>query len=137
MPKINGKYARSKWEYEMYQKLRDHLPKGATIEYEADRIPYVIQYEYIPDFTIKFKDGRKLFIETKGNGRAFDGHDRQKMVHMRDQNPDCDVRIIFFSDGRIGGSKQRKDGSYYKQSHWATKNNFLFTVKEIDKGWFE
>lgn len=120
----------------MYLKLKELLPKGATIGYEVDKIPYVIEHVYIPDFTIEFKDGRKLYIETKGNGRQFDGHTRQKMVAVKDQNPELDLRIIFFADGRIGGSKRRKSGEYYRQSDWAKKNNFMFTIREVLEDWF-
>ena len=135
--KIDGKVVKSNFEYEMWLKLKEILPKGAKIEYEVDKIPYVIEHVYIPDFTITFKDGRKLYIETKGNGRQFDGHTRQKMVAVRDQNPEIDLRIIFFADGRIGGSKRRKDGNYYRQSDWGKKNNFLFAIREIVEDWFK
>lgn len=134
--KIDGKFVKSNFEYEMYLKLKELLPKGATIGYEVDKIPYVIEHVYIPDFTIEFKDGRKLYIETKGNGRQFDGHTRQKMVAVKDQNPELDLRIIFFADGRIGGSKRRKSGEYYRQSDWAKKNNFMFTIREVLEDWF-
>lgn len=136
MPKIGNRYVKSNFEWEMYNKLKDILPKGATIEYEADQIPYVTQHVYIPDFTITFRDGRKLFIETKGNGRQFQWDVRNKMVAVRDQNPELDIRIIFYADGRISGSKQRKSGEYFRQSDWAKKNRFLFTIREVIEEWF-
>lgn len=136
MPKIGSKFVKSRFEWEMYNKLKDALPKGATIEYEADKLPYVIEHMYTPDFTITLRDGRKFYIETKGNGRQFAGDVRQKMVAVRDQNPDADIRFIFYADGRIGGSQKRKSGDYYRQSDWSNKNNFLFTIREIDEAWF-
>ena len=137
MPKIDGRVVKSHFEYEIWLKLKDILPKGASIENEVDKIPYVIEHVYIPDFTITLPDGRKLFIETKGNGRQFDGNVRQKMDAVRDQNPELDLRIIFFADGRIGGSKRRKSGEYYRQSDWAKKNRFIFTIRQAISDWFE
>lgn len=135
MPKIGKKYVKSNFEYEIYLKLLEILPKGATIEYEADKIPYVIEHVYIPDFTIQLRDGRKIFIETKGNGRQFDSSVRQKMVAVKDQNPESDIRMIFYADGRIGGSKRRKDGGYYRQSDWSKKNGFIFSIREVEEDW--
>ena len=79
------------------------------VEYESDRFAYTTEHTYLPDFRCTTKTGRVIFIETKGNGRAFDQAVRLKMTNVRDQNPDIDFRIIFYSDGAIG--PKRKDGS--------------------------
>jgi hypothetical protein len=57
------------------------------------------------------------------------------MVAIKKQYPDLDIRIIFYSDGKIG--PKRKDGSFRKQSDWARENNYIFAIKHIPKEWFE
>lgn len=133
-PKIGRKIVKSDFEYQVYKALKNRLPRGATIEYETEKLKYVIEAEYTPDFVITFKDGTKLYIEAKGNGRQFDQNVRKKMIAIKDQHPDKDIRIIFYRDGKVGN--KRKDGSFYKQSDWAIKNGYKFSVTEIPSDWF-
>ncbi len=81
------------------------------LEYEMDKFNYTSYHTYLPDFKIVTKNGKTIFIETKGNGRSFDHTVRNKMINVRDQNPEIDLRIVFYSDGKIG--PKRKDGSYF------------------------
>lgn len=76
-----------------------------------------------------------MWIEAKGNGRQFDNSVRQKMINVRDQHPEIDLRIVFYNDGKIG--PKRKDGTYMKQSDWAVKNKFQFAIREIPQEWFD
>jgi hypothetical protein len=105
------------------------------VEYETEKFNYTTSHTYLPDFKIKTKTGKIFYVEAKGNGRAFDPTVRTKMINVRDQNPDIDIRIVFYSDGKIG--PKRKDGTCLKQSDWATKNNFKFAIKHIPQEWFE
>jgi predicted nuclease of restriction endonuclease-like RecB superfamily len=135
--KLNGKTIKSDFEYEIYKKIESMLPKGATVEYEADKFEYITRHVYIPDFTITFKDGRKIYVEAKGNGRQFDQTVRSKMVAVKDQHPEETIFIVFYADGRIGGVKKRKRGGYYKQSEWASRNGYPFSIKEIPEELFQ
>lgn len=56
------------------------------------------------------------------------------MIAVKKQYPDMDLRIVFYSDGKIG--PKRKDGSFLKQGDWAKKNNFIFAIKDIPEDWF-
>lgn len=134
-PKIGHRTVSSDFEYQIYKILKGMLPKGATIEYESEKLTYVIEATYTPDFVITFKDGRKLYIEAKGNGRQFDQFVKQKMIAVKDQHPDKDIRIVFYSDGKVGNT--RKDGTYMRQSDWASKNNYVFSIREIPKDWIK
>lgn len=134
-PKIGRKVVRSDFEFQVWKALQAILPRGATIEYEPEKIPYVIEAEYTPDFVITLKDGRKVYIEAKGNGRSFDGNVRKKMVAVKKQHSSLDLRFIFYSDGKVG--QVRKDGSCYRQSDWSTKEGFPFVIKEVPKDWLE
>lgn len=95
----------------------------------------MIEGEYTPDFTITTKNGKTIYIEAKGNGRQFDQRTRQKMIAVKKQNPHADIRIVFYSDGKIG--PKRKDGSFRRQSDWAKAEGFLFSIRTIPEEWFE
>lgn len=134
-PKIGKKVIKSDFEFQVYKALKNLLPRGAVVEYEPEKIEYTITAQYTPDFVITFKDGRKLYIEAKGNGRQFDEHVKRKMIAVKDQHPDKDIRIVFYSDGRLG--RTRKDGTHYKQSEWANNNGYVFSIREIPKEWMK
>lgn len=127
---------RNNWEYQVYKEIKNLLPRRATVEYEADNIPYTITGNYLVDFTITKKDGSKIYIEAKGGGRAFDAKVQQKMKAVREQHPDLDLRILFYRDNKIGA--KRKDDTFRRQSDWARDNGFKFAVGLLPpKEWFE
>jgi len=134
-PKIGRKVVRSDFEYTVYKKLKDLLPKGAVLEYEPEKLTYTITAEYTPDFVVTFKDGSKMYIEAKGNGRQFDHVVKKKMVAVKEQHPDKDIRIVFYRDGKVG--QTRKNGSFMKQSDWAVKNGYTFSISDIPEEWLE
>jgi hypothetical protein len=134
-PKIGKRVVRSNFEYEVYNKLKDVLPKEAKLEYESEKLTYTITAEYTPDFVITFKDGSKLYIEAKGNGRQFDHAVKKKMIAIKGQHPDKNIRIIFYADGKVG--QTRKDGTFMRQSDWAKRNGYTFSIKDIPEEWFE
>jgi hypothetical protein len=129
--KLNGRTIHSEFEYNLYKEIEAKLPKGATIEYEPEELEYVIHAKYRPDFVITFRDGRKLYVEAKGNGRQCDQTTRAKKVAVKEQHPDKEIFIVFYADGRIGGVKKRKRGGYYKQSEWAERNKFKYSIRHI------
>lgn len=133
-PKIGKKTVASAFEYEVYLKLCNILSKH-KVEYEAEKLPYTTEHYYLPDFKIVTKSGKTIYIETKGNGRSFDGTVRQKMIAVKAQHPDKDIRILFYSDGQCG--PKRKDGSFMRQSDWARKNGFIFGIRQLPEEWFE
>lgn len=128
--KIGKRVVKNDFEYKTYQVL-----KGSTksVDYESERFDYTTQHTYLPDFKITTRRGKVIFIETKGNGRAFDHSVRVKMIAVKEQHPDIDLRILFYSDGKIG--PKRKDGSFLKQSDWATKHGFTFAIRDIPEEW--
>jgi len=54
------------------------------------------------------------------------------MVSIKEQNPDLDIRIVFYRDN----PSQLGRGSKTRPSDWAIKYGFPFAVKEIPKEWF-
>jgi hypothetical protein len=124
----------NKYRNKFEQKIGDSLKsKKAKFDYEATKIDYTVSGTYLVDFEMKTKTGKTIYIETKGNGRSFDHATRRKMIAVKQQHPELDVRIVFYSDGKIG--PKRKDGTFMRQSDWAIKNGFKYAIKEIPDEW--
>ena len=87
--------------------------------YESDRIPYVIQGVYIPDFTIKCDRSGSWYLECKGYFRRAD---KRKLVAVKKCNPSLDIRILFYA---------RSD----RDCKWADKHGFPWAVSSIPKEW--
>lgn len=65
--------------------------RGVSYEFETVKLHYVLpstRHTYTPDFIL----ANGVIIEVKGRWVAAD---RQKMVLVRKQNPDRDLRILF------------------------------------------
>lgn len=123
---------RNKFETVTGESLKNSKVK---FEYETEKLSYTITANYIPDFIVTTRSNRKIYIETKGNGRSFDGASRRKLLAVKQQHPELDIRIVFWSDGKFGAS--RKDGTRQTQMGWAEKNGFLAAVREIPDAWLQ
>jgi hypothetical protein len=130
-PKIGHKTVRSQFEFNLYKEIKSKLPPGAKVFYEPDKIEYTLVKNYVPDFRIQLKDGTSFYIEAKGLGRAFDFNARQKMVAVKEQHPDKDVKIVFMSDGPLS------KGSRTRPSDWANKYGYEFSIKSVPTEWFK
>lgn len=75
-----------------------------------------------------------MYIETKGGGRAWDASVRAKMLAVKQQHPELDIRFVFYSDAPFGS--KRKNGSKQKQSEWAIRNGFKFAISTVPEEWF-
>lgn len=123
---------RNKFEERTGRYLSD---RGVEFDYESERIPYTVSGTYLPDFVIRTRMGKTIYVETKGNGRSFDGPARRKLRAVKEQNPELDIRVVFYSDGKCG--PKRKDGSRLRQSEWADKNGFKWAIREIPQEWLD
>lgn len=121
---------RNKFEERTGRYLSD---RGVEFDYESERIRYTVAGAYLPDFVVRTRNGRKIYIETKGNGRSFDGPARRKLRAVKEQNPELDIRIVFYSDGKCG--PKRKDGTHMTQLDWAAKYGFPAAIKEVPESW--
>lgn len=135
--KLDGKTVKSPFEYDLYHEIKEMLPEGSKIEYEADKLSYTITYQYIPDFTVTLPNGKKIYIEAKGNGRQFDGHTRRKMKTIKDIYSHLPIYIVFYANGKISGTKKRKRGGYYLQSEWSDRTGYEYSIKHPNPKWFE
>lgn len=83
------------------------------------------------------KDGSTVYVEYKGNGRAFDSAVKQKMIAVKKDHPEIKIYIVFHTDGKCG--PKRVDGTFMKQSDWAKKYGFEYCIgrENIPPDWFE
>lgn len=135
LPKIGRRVIKNEFELKLYKQIKNLKGPKDKLEYETEQVPYTIDYVYEPDFIITRKDGSKLYVEAKGNGRAWTPQVQRKMIAVKQQHPDLDIRIVFFSDGAMG--QRRKDGSFRRQSDWATQHGFPFAIRDVPKEWLE
>lgn len=97
------------------------------IEYETEKLKYIVEHDYTPDFIIYLKSGRKIYVEAKGYFRA---EDRSKLLKVREAHPSIDLRIVFQSNGKIHKLSKTR------YADWCEKNNFIYSVGGVPKEWF-
>lgn len=132
LPKLDGRKAKSLFEVEVYEEAKRN---AKDVKYESEWFDYISKHRYNPDIVMTTKSGKRIYIEVKGNGRSFDSTVRAKMVAMKKQHPDIDIRFIFYRDGKVG--RRKKDGTFTKQSDWAARHDFPFGIKTIPPEWYE
>ena len=104
---------------------------GHVVLYETERLSYVWPERpatYTPDFVLNKHDGNIMYIETKGR---FDVESRQKMLLVREQNPDLDIRFVFSN-----ANQKLYKGSPTTYAMWCDKHNFVYASKRIPDEWF-
>lgn len=129
MSRVNVDNMKSSLERAVYKDLQ--ALKGRSrlkIAYEIDKFSYYLERNYIPDFTITFKDGRQLFIEAKGWLRS---EDRSKMIAVKKANPTLDIRLLFQNDNKLNKNSKSR------YSDWALKHGFPFAFKRVPKEWLQ
>ena len=109
--KKTSKY-RSKLE-ERVAELLDVLK--ISYEYESSKVSYTIQHHYIPDFVLP----NHIHLETKG---YWDAADRRKVLAVKRDNPDVDLRMVFQSPYNTISKKSKT--TYAK---WCEKHNIPWT----------
>lgn len=118
MPRKKLPKTRNKFEARIDQQLRSSC---VTYGYESEKIPYVIAGNYNPDFVIKTKAGKKIYLETKG---YFRPEHKRKMKAVKKMHPELDIRIIFYSHSR-------------PNIRWAEKHGFKYAFHSIPDDWID
>ena len=129
------------WAQEAYDKLKNKKePKfrskleervatllkelGISYEYESTQVPYTIQHNYTPDFMLP----NHVYLETKG---YWDAADRRKVLAVKRDNPDIDLRMVFQSPYNTISKKSKT--TYAK---WCDKHDIPWTAyHEIPMEW--
>ena len=100
--------------------------------YETETIRYTRPaklHRYTPDFILTKKDGRPMYIESKGR---FLTSDKLKSILVKDQFPEIDLRFVF------SNSKQRiSKKSKTTYAMWCHKHGFKYADKFIPKEWIK
>lgn len=116
---------RSGLEDKVCQDLKN---RGVKYEYESLKLKYTrpqSEHTYTPDIILP----NGLIIELKGRLTV---QDRQKMILVKKQHPDLDIRFLF-SNSRTKIST----GSKTTYAMWCEKNSFPFCDKHIPDEWLK
>lgn len=93
--------------------------------YEAERFPYVTESKYTPDFFLT----NGVILECKG---FFKPSDRRKMLAVKQQHPDLDLRFVFQRNNTLSKSSKTTYGD------WCDKHGFPWCIfPNIPSQWLQ
>tara|TARA_Y100001937_G_C7068104_1_gene307051 strand:- start:144 stop:587 length:444 start_codon:yes stop_codon:yes gene_type:complete len=122
----------SKWEHKLHTTILKEW------QHHSDKISYVVEHEYEPDF-VKIIDGKVILLEAKG--RFWDYAEYNKYVWIRkafeEMVEDYELVFLFSSPySPMPQAKRRKDGTKRTHAEWAEKNNFKWYSEDtLPKEW--
>ena len=97
--------------------------KNVPFLYEVEKFDYVTESKYTPDFFLP----NGVILEAKG---FFKPSDRRKMVAVKKQNPDLDIRFVFQRNNTLSKNSKTTYGA------WAEKHGFLWCIyPDIPTDW--
>ena len=129
------------WAQKAYDKLKNKQPPkyrsnlekniadlleglGVSFLYESEKLSYTIEHNYTPDFVLP----NYTYLEAKGYWAA---EDRRKILAVKRDNPDVDLRMIFQSPYNTISKKSK---TTYAQ--WCDKHDIPWTsYKDIPIDW--
>lgn len=117
---------RSGFEHKISEYLKE---KGINFEYESMTIKWVFPEQhkkYKPDFIIKTATGKQIIIEAKG---YFKPADRLKMLYVKEQHPDLDIRMLFQTANNKIGKKT--------YGEWCDKYGIKWAEKQVPEKWYQ
>ena len=89
---------------------------GVSYQYESEKLGYTIEHHYTPDFVLP----NYVYLEAKG---YWDPKDRRKILAVKKDNPDIDLRMVFQSPYNKISKKSR---TTYAQ--WCDKHDIPWTA---------
>lgn len=116
---------RSGLEDKVCQDLKN---RGVEYEYESIKLKYTrpaSEHTYTPDIVLP----NKVILELKGRLTV---QDRQKMILVKKQHPDLDIRFVF-QNSKTKISK----GSKTTYADWCVKNSFPYCDKQVPDDWLK
>ena len=129
------------WAQEAYDKLKNKQPPkfrsnleknianlleglGVSYQYESEKLSYTIEHNNTPDFVLP----NYVYLEAKG---YWDAADRRKLLAVKRDNPDIDLRMVFQSPYNTISKKSKT--TYAK---WCDKHDIPWTAyHEIPIDW--
>ena len=121
MTLTSNKY-RSKFEASIAANLH---AKNVAFTYESIRLDYTIEGTYCPDFILP----SGVIVETKGH---FKPEDRRKMVAVKAQHPDLDIRLCF----QNANEKITRKKNSMRYFEWCDRHGFKWCHKSIPADWY-
>lgn len=126
------RYKTGKFDSRAEAEFSKHLKSlGLKFEYEPDKLVWVPKPRtYTPDFKIWPKGAGPdnwYYVEYKG---YFDPKARSKMLHVKAQHPEVDIRFVFHAPNN---KISRTSKTRYWQ--WAEKHGFQWAANELPKEW--
>ena len=128
MPKTK-KTSKEKHEPKFRSKLEKNIADlleqlGVSYLYESEKLSYTISHNYTPDFVLP----NYKYLEAKG---YWAPEDRRKILAVKRDNPDADIRMIFQSPYNTISKKSKT--TYAK---WCEKHEIPWTsYKDIPIEW--
>ncbi len=92
---------------------------GVSYEYEPERLSYTIEHNYTPDFVLP----NYVYLETKG---YWDPADRRKVLAVKRDNPDVDLRMVFQAPYNTISKKSKTTYAMWCEEHdipWTSFHN--------------
>ena len=106
-------------------------------DHHVNKISYVVQHTYEPDFVRKI--GKKtILLESKG--RFWDHAEYSKYIWVKRNLPKNTELVFLFANpsAPMPGSKVRKDGTKRSHAEWAGANGFRwYSSHSIPKDWID
>ena len=108
------------------------LTKTKALHFKGYKLPYTIEHEYNPDFTLETESGM-IYVEIKGYFQ--DSSEAAKYKWVRASLDDNQELVFVFEDpGKsLHYLSKRKDGTKMSMSEWAEKNGFRWFTLESFK----
>jgi hypothetical protein len=105
---------------------------GIPFDYEREWIPYDVPArtaKYLPDF---WPRDTRIIIETKGWFGRQGAKERQKLVLLKEQHPELDIRLVF-SDA----NKRIYPRSPTTYAKWADDHGFKWATGSVPQAWIK
>ena len=125
--RVNPKYRsrrkgrfKSVFEFAVFTAVKPYVKE---ILYEPEKLTYVVEATYTPDFLVTTKSGKTFFLETKG---WFDTASRTKMAWVKQAHPELDIRILFMKNSKKSIAANTK---------WAIAHGYKHAVEKIPEEW--
>lgn len=113
---------RSGWERTLDTQLKR---ANVRYSYETLTLPFVMHHKYRPDFMLE----NGIVIEAKGVLNKHKKDEASKLIAVKQQHPDIDLRLVFMdANVKIPGTKQT-------HGQWATRHGFQWASGKIPDEW--
>lgn len=115
--KVPFKFEESKLQYFLKVRKGSCEDCGSTLVLQ--------EHWYTPDFELTDSG---IIVETKG---LFSSKDRTKMRAVKAQHPELDIRMLFYSNGKLNKGKP------LKYEDWCQKYGFKYAFKTLPLDWMK